>query len=259
MRGAFIFADPTTSWSVSTGVALSADRLFARVTMPVYYQNSTLVASSGAGRIPTGGSSSGTVADSGRGHQGDGGGSSRQLRTARSPHSGPVEVPPSAYEDYTLNAGDPVAQLGLRLVSGAGTLVTTSVSAKAPVTDTASAGTGEWDVGVSLGAGRSIGSWGGVTLEASYWRLGDMSALELRDPLQGSVGIFAFLGGGWAGGATVSASTSVLEGYDPPVFFGMTLSRTSAQRAVGVSAGIGLSHTAPQFSAGISWSFRIAG
>ena len=259
MRGAFVFADPTTSWALSTGLSLSADRLFARVTLPVYYQNSALVAGSGAGRIPTGGSSSGAVADSGRTHQGGGGdGGGMRLRSTGAPHGGPVEVPPSAHDDYTVIAGDPVAQLGWRLVTRPGVLVNTSISAKAPVTDTTAAGTGEWDVGVSLGVGRSIGTWGGVTLEASYWRLGDMPTLELRDPLQGSVGVFAFLGEGWAGGATVAASTTILEGYDPPVSAGITLSRVSAQRTIGVSAGVGLTETSPQFFAGLSWSFRIA-
>lgn len=258
-RGAFIFSEPTTSWSLSTGAALSAGRFVARVGFPVYLHNSALIAGTPVGPVPTGGSSSPTVADSGQARKRrDGTGSlARDGTGAMAVESDAVEVPPSAYGDYALSAGDPVAHVGWRILGGSGTLATVTASAKAPLSDTATVGTGEWDFGVSLAVGRSLGTWGGLSLEGSYWRLGDMPELELLDPVQGSLGIFAFLGEGWAGGTSLMASSAILDGYDPAVSLGVSLSRVGLRRTMSVFGAVGFTETAPDFSAGLSWSLRL--
>lgn len=285
-RGAYIFSDPATVWSLSTGLALASGPWTVRVGIPVSLQNSALVATGGVGPVPTGGSSSGVVADSGRarhgrggsGMDGEGSGSgsgdpapgdgagSGKGRGAGGGSGGsgmslagaPVDVPMSAYRDYFVTVGDPLAQVGWRASSGRATFSLTGM-VKAPLADTTGIGTGQWDAGVGAGISHRLGVWGGLGLDASYWRLGDLPDLELRDPLVGSVSLIAFLGRSWAGGLSAQAATAILEGYDPSVSIGFSLARIVPGRLVSVQANVGLTETAPGFSLGMGWVLPLAG
>lgn len=119
--GTYIFSTRTTSVTIATGLAYAAGRLTLRAGLPVFVQNTSLLAGSGAGMMPRSG---GNVGGGGMMRGGSG----------------------SSMAHYRTAAGDPTVQVGWRLVNQTRTGVTLSVAAKIPVTDTTAYGTGEWDV-----------------------------------------------------------------------------------------------------------------
>lgn len=255
--GRYIFAERTTSWGFSAGFAFGSSNLTFRAAIPAYLQNTTLVSlSSPGGGLPTGGSSSGVVADSSAARKGreQGGRGPAALLAA----AGSVEVPASAVTGYRTAVGDPTMQVAWRAVNSGGTAITASVLAKAPVADTATFGTGEWDVGGGLAVSRWIGRSVVVGVEGTYWHLGDMPALSFKDPVSGSATITYFGGGGLGGGLSVSAGTSALETYPGPASIGAHLVRHSDGGGWGLNAAVGLTETTPDVSVGITWRVRLA-
>ncbi len=247
-RGSYIFADPITTWSLQSGLALSAGRLTLRASLPLILQNSTLLTASGMGSVPSGGSNSGVVADSGR--QGSGGGGMGMAR-------GPVVVPSSAYTGYNLAVGDPLLQGSLQLLGGR-TALGISALAKAPLADTATYGTGQWDAGAGVSLSHIIGTTTLVGADLAWWHLGDLPDLNLRDPFQGSLSLAVLRPSGWGASLSLSGSTTVLDGYDPPVSATLSLLRTGTPSWV-LSAAAGLTETAPAFSLSLAWRARLLG
>ena len=255
--GAYIFADRTTGWSLSTGLAAGTRRLTFRATLPVYLQNTSLVSLSGpGGAIPTGGSSSGAVADSGAARKGRGGAAGASGMRTRLAQSA-VEVPSSALTGYRAAVGDPTVEVSWRAVDAYRTGVTVSLLAKAPVADTATFGTGEWDLASGVGLTQRVGRRLTAGLEVGYWHLGDLTTLDFRDPVYGTASVGYLGDGGWGGGLTFSAGSSALDGYDGPVWIGGYVSRGSAGGAWGINGAVGLSETTPDFALGLSWRVRL--
>lgn len=255
--GTYIFAPRTTSGVVATGIALGNSRITVRASMPVYFQNTTLISLSGpGGRLPTGGSSSGAVADSGAARKGRGSGGDRvglMLAAAG------VDVPSSAATGYDAAVGDPTMQVTWRAIDAGGTSVSASALAKAPVADTTTFGTGAWDFGIAMGIARWLGRSLVVGLDATYWRLGDMPTLAFRDPVSGSASVTYYGSPTWGAGLSASGSTSAMDGYDGPAWIGAHLVHGSGPRRWGVNAAVGLSETAPDVSVGLTWSVRLTG
>jgi len=258
--GTYIFAERTTSWAVSTGIAVGSPRVTFRASVPVYFQNTTLVSLWGpGGGLPTGGSSSDAVADSGAARKGrEDGGGGRQTSMGFAAASTSVEVPASAVTGYETALGDPTMQVAWHAVDRGGIRVTASVLAKAPVADTATFGTGEWDAGAGLAVSRRIGSSLVVGLDATYWHLGEMPTLAFRDPVSGTASMTYHGPGGWGGGLSVSASTTALDGYDGPAWIGAHLLQGSDGGGWGLSAAVGLTETTPDVSVGLTWRVRLA-
>jgi len=259
--GTYIFAERTTSWSLSSGLAATRGPVTLRASVPIYLQNTTLVSLSGpGGGLPTGGSSSDAVADSAaaRKRRQDGGGGQGGMAMARGiAGDGSVEVPASAVTGYTTAVGDPTAQLAWRALGGSDLVVTVSALAKAPLADTATFGTGEWDVGAGLSAGQRVGRQLLIGLDLTYWRIGDMATLDFRDPLSGTASV-AYLGRNrWGGGLSVTAATPTLDGYDGPAWVSGFLQRSSARAGWGLTAAVGLTETTSDFSLGFSWRVRL--
>lgn len=259
--GTYIFAQRTTSWASSTGIAVGSPRVTFRASIPVYHQNTTLVSLWGpGGGLPTGGSSSGAVADSGAARKGrEDGGGGRQTPMGLAAASSSVEVPASAVTGYETALGDPTMQIAWRAIERAGTRVTAGVLAKVPVADTATFGTGEWDAGAGVAVSRWINPSLVVGLDATYWHLGDMPTLAFRDPVSGTASITYYGPGGWGGGLSVSASTTALDGYDGPAWVGAHLLQSSDRGGWGLSAAVGLTETTPDMSVGLSWRVRLTG
>jgi hypothetical protein len=256
--GTYLFEERTTTWSLSAGLAAELGAFTLRASVPVYLQNSTLVAGSATGHIPTGGSSSGTVADSGRSRQGGsrggegmGGGSLMALS-----HGG-VEVPASAAGDYQTALGDPILSLSWR-TRGRGTNVGLGATVKVPVADTATFGTGEWDVGASAGLSRAMGGGFLLAADVAYWRMGDLETLELRDPVYGSASLGYLSPSGWGGTLVASGGTTMVEGFDGPLSVGAGVHRISGGGSWSVLSTVGLSETSPDFSVGFLWSVRLS-
>ncbi len=230
--GRYIFTTRTTSVTIATGFAYTAGRLTLRAGLPVFVQNTSLLAGSGAGMMPSGGGSGGSVG--GGGMMGGGSG--------------------TGMAHYRTAAGDPSVQVGWRLVDRARTGVTLSAAAKIPVTDTTTYGTGRWDWGATLSLSHRPPGELFFGLDLSYWHLGDLPQLNFRDPILGTATASRFFPTSWAGSLFASAGTAALPGYQPPVSVGAGVTHFSRRHlAWGVTAAIGLTETAPQFAIGASW------
>jgi hypothetical protein len=236
--GRYFFDTRTTSVALSTGLALTAGRLTFRVGVPVLTQNTELVTTSGFGGMPTGGPISGMVSDSGRrgGRRGGGG----------------MSVPSFAAPGYAVALGDPIALLTAQVVDARRTGVTLGVGVKAPVADTTSYGTGQWDAGVSLGLTLHPTLRTLVSLDASYWHLGDLPALDFRDPVFGTLSVGRVFAG-WGASLGVSGGSSALPGYAAPVSVSAAFHRLSAATLWGVTATVGLTETVPEVAVSASW------
>lgn len=247
--GTYLFEERTTTWSLSGGVALELGGFILRGSLPVYLQNSTLISGSGVGRIPTGGSSSGTVADSG---------AERRGREHPLLSHGAVEVPASATVDYRAALGDPILSLTWWTRGAGRTSLAIGAAVKAPAADTATFGTGQWDAGVTAGMSRALGGRLLAGLDLAYWRLGDLEELELRDPLYATASLGYLGSGGWGGTLLVSGGTTVLQGYDPPITLGAGLHRLAGAQSWSLLSTVGLTETAPDFALGVRWETRLS-
>lgn len=239
--GRYFFDTRTTSLSLSSGLAYTSGRLTLRVGLPLVAQNTPLVTASGAGGLPSGGPFGGMVADSGGQHG---------MRRRGLP------VGATARRDYAAAVGDPVAQAAVQLVARSEFTLRVGAAVKAPLADTATYGTGRWDAGVSLGATGYFGSAVFVSVDAAWWHLGDLPALDFRDPFVGSLSVDRMLGR-WSLGVVASASTSAIPGYEAPASIGMALSRVTMRGGWGISAMAGLTESAPELAVGLSWRVKL--
>lgn len=263
--GTYIFTQRTNSFTLSTGLAFSAGPVTFRGSFPVFLQNTTLVASSGSMLVPTGGSSVGTVADSSaaRGGRGDGSGRGSLVvydpaLQVQSPGDGFIEVPPTAVTGYQAHFGDPTFGANVALNSGPfGVLLGAGV--KAPVTDTASFGTGAWDFGGSLSLSYRLGYVAIVSVDAGYWRMGDLPQLDLQDPVLLSASVSHLSRRGWGFSASFYSATSVIDGYPSSRSLSVGLLRVGTRQSIGVTAGVGFTETTPDFIFGLNWRLRLFG
>jgi hypothetical protein len=255
--GTYIFTERTTSWSLFTGFALEKNRVSLRASLPVHVQNTTLVSLSGfGGRLPTGGSSSGVVADSGAARKRRSGGDEMPAMSAQLA-MGRVEVPASAVTGYQTSVGDPTAQLAWRALNGHRMRLSVSVLAKVPVADTSSFGTGQWDVGSSIAISQALGGGGVLGLDLTYWKLGDLSTLDFRDPFYGSGSLSYLKSNGWGGGLSLSGGTSSLGGYNGPIWVGGFIARVSRRGSWEMGGTVGLSETTPDFTISLTWKVDV--
>lgn len=130
------------------------------------------------------------------------------------------------------------------------------VTTKLPVTDTASLGTGAWDVGGSLSASLSLGRRAFLSLDVAYWHLGDPPGLDVADPLVFG-GSASWLGGGWGLSAGISGGTSTIPGFAPPVSVTASILHLRDGGGVGVLATAGLTETAPDVTVALSWRLAL--
>ncbi|HET9275078.1 MAG TPA: hypothetical protein VFN96_03295 [Gemmatimonadales bacterium] len=257
--GRYLFDERTSTLALGTGFSIRAGRLTVRATLPVWVQNTTLITTSGAGPIPTGGTSGQTaVRDSGQARHGGGGGMGGMSRSGSDPSGALVAArmipaPGQALTGYELMLADPIASASLNLVGGSRVSVSAGGAVKLPLADTARIGTGKWDAGVHASVTTRVGNRWTLGVDGSWWSLGDLDSLELRDPFYGSLSVGRLLGSG-AVMASLSAGTSWLEGFDPPVSVSVAWSRFGAPGSWGINAGAGLTETAADFTVGVTWS-----
>lgn len=275
--GTYIFTERTNSFALSTGLYLKTGRLSFRATIPVWLQNTTLVTSSGAGTVPTGGPyGQEAVRDSGQAREqrqqggGDGNGNGNGQGPGgpggRMPGAGqpvpltpavagePVPVPAEAITGYQAALADPTLAVTARFLETGRVTMSLGGTVKFPLADTATIGTGEWDVGASLSVSVLAGSRWTFGLDASYWHLGDLDSLELKDPLLGTISAGALLGDRWGTMLSVTGSTTALTGFDPPVSVTVGLNHIAPSFTWGLSLGAGLTESAPDIMVGVLWS-----
>jgi hypothetical protein len=280
--GRYFFTERTTSIALNSGISIRAGRFTFRGTLPVWWQNTTLVTATGAGPVPGGGPyGRDVVRDSGEARQqrkgpGDGtgsdgngpggpGGAGRSPPSfADAPGGGvlaasdpDVPAPSQSLTGYEAVIADPTVQASVRLVSVSRVTIGAGLAAKIPVADTAGVGTGEWDIGASTSLTIGLSSRVTLGLDGSYWYLGDLPAFDFRNPLTGSASVGALLGNRWGMLASLSAGTPALEGYDAPRWVSAALSRFGARAIFGVNCSIGLSETVPDVGFGLLWTIRL--
>ena len=239
--GNYIFTTRTTTWSLTNGLAFTAGAVTFRVALPVWMQNSTVVSGTGMGGVPSGGSSSDSVGM----HRGGSGGMSGA--------GGPVAVARGSFTSYRVAVGDPVVGVTAALRSGDGVRLAAGAVAKAPVADTASFGTGQWDFGATGSLSVPAGSTARVSLDLAWWHLGDLPGLDFQDPVSATLSVMhaSFTGHGMS--AWIRAGSSPLSGYDPPVMVGIDLLRLSPAGGVGVELSAGLTETVPDIAVSAFW------
>jgi hypothetical protein len=259
--GSYIFTMRTSSWHVSTGLALDAGPVTLRAAFPVFYQNSPLVATTGSGLVPTGGSSGGAVADSAARRSGNG---SRRTSLAAaavfpalsSTAGDPIEVPTTAAGEYDWAAGDPVVGLTLAVLRTARFGLVLGASTKVPVTDTARFGTGAWDFGTTVSSSIALGARVLAGVDLGYWVTGDTPELDLANPLLGGVTLSYLMPGGWSLAAGVNAGTPVIDGFASSVTATASVLLPS-RTGLGVLLATGFTETAPDVSCALTWRFGL--
>ena len=254
--GTYIFTERTSSWNVSTGLAFSAGPVSLRASLPVFYQSTALIVSTGAGYVPTGGSSSSAVADSSASRTGRG--TTRRVSVV-SPSlvasDGGVgeSVDVSTITSYRWAHGDPMVSASLSALRVGRLGVILGMTAKVPIVDTANFGTGAWDLGGSLSSSVILGYHVLVGVDLAYWYLGDPPGLELTNPFVFGGTVSYLANSGWGFSAGVSGATPTIPGFAPSVSVTASLLRPGRAGSVGLLATVGLTETAPDVSAALTW------
>lgn len=272
--GDYLFTERTTSFAFLNGLSLAFGRVRLSATLPLLYQNSTALTYIGGTPVPTGGPDAAAVRDRqgggrvpmgpGRGSGGNGPGpnGSRAPAALAAAEEATAQVV-AGPGDYQFDLGDPLLQVGVALHQGYGIVrsVGAHALAKAPVADVESGiGTGEWDYGagatLALGGDRTF-----VLADASYWVVGDMPDLPLRNTLTYGLSVGRALGSGrWSVTGSLMGATAMIESADPPVSLGLGVAHSSGS-ARGFTAGVsvGLTESAADVSSYVGWRFRLGG
>jgi len=256
--GRYIFTERTTTFSLSTGLALTVGGLTLRASLPVWLQNSTVISASGpGGRLPSGGSSAGTVSDSGRGQGGGGGGGGGGMAGATLVSARSVDVPASAFTDYRAAVGDPLLGASMTLLRGDRVGLAFGGVAKVPLADTAHFGTGEWDLGATASTSVRLSGATMLGLDVAWWYLGDLPDLDFDNPISGSLSLTHLGSDHWAFSAFGRGSTSALPGFAAPASAGGGITWLSGPVAIGLEVAAGLTETSPDV--GLTAYWRVQG
>lgn len=240
MSGDYVFSEPTDVFAWTTGLDVSKGRFHGGTQVPFLVQSTPWVSYTGAGPIPSGGGQHGAV---GGEHQG--------------PHHGrrTAVVLPDTLSSRTSGLGDPQFRLSMDVINpGEARRLRVRVSGvlKPPLADVdAGLSTGEWDAGLGVSVSRAFIPWF-VVVEGTYWWLGDMEALPLKNGVAYSLTIGQTLyDGEWGILASLTGSTSVIGDIDPPVSLNGGLSFTPGQWGLSATVGSGLTEGAADWSVGL--------
>lgn len=175
------------------------------------------------------------------------------------PGSAPTAVDTSLATEVGL--GDPLLSGSLALLRERGWRpeVRALAGVKAPLGSVARGlGTGAWDASAGLSLAKSLGHTL-LLADASYWMLGDMSDVELRNVVSWGAAVGRPLGAGrWALLGSVYGSGAIVAGATAPVQTSLALSRFGeGGRLWSASVGFGLSATAPSLTAGFGWQLPL--
>lgn len=264
--GDYLFPERTQSIYVLSGLDASAGAVRLTASLPLIVQSTPWV-TYGPAKLPTGGrqmsgsSGGGTGNGGGTGGGGGGGGGSGPGGGSGSSQSlaqtSQDQFVATTGTDAQAGIGDPLVRVDLELIGGRSRspAVTVATSVKAPVASVSSGfSTGEWDVGAGSSVAKTFGR-NSIVADVMFWHFGDSDALELQDALSIGLSYGRVLGGGrWAVLMSGSGFTRVIEGQTPPVQLGVGLNRLfSSQRSLAAGIFVGLTGTAADVAAGVSW------
>lgn len=258
--GSYIFDARSNSYTLSSGLRVTAGPVSVGVSLPFMMYNGGLVTTIATGMaLPTGGAESGVVSGRGSGEvvgtrgrgSGSGPGSSGTM----------MDTTVAFVNDFQSTFGDPYFSAQGDLYSGFGFLRSFSVSAsaKAPMADVETGvSSGAWDFGAGasaiVGVGRVM-----VLTDVAYWWLGDMADLVLEDALSYALGVSvpAFSGRGSVMGL-LSGMSKTIDTMAAPLTAVGSVSRAVGERVfLTAGVGVGLTESAPDFYATLGWSVRL--
>lgn len=166
------------------------------------------------------------------------------------------EVP--AADATATGFGDPLLRVDVRVVNQpAGALqVGLAGAAKFPaVAAETGRGTGEFDGAVGVSAYKGLGRVS-LLLDAMYWAYGDPETVDFENSLSYSFAVARALGSSvrWSTMVSLSGFSGSYDGLSPPVMVNVAMLRLLGRRqSLSVSASIGLTESATDFSIGTSW------
>lgn len=265
--GSYVFDQATYSHSFLSTLTLRGDRWRLGGSIPLIVQNSTVLSYIGGQPLPTGGPNSGVMRDREPGEQvpmrrrGGGGTGGGSLALGTPPAAIDTAAIPPEPGAYAFELGDPIVTAGFELLRSADARTTLGgqVMTKLPVASVGSGvGTGAADYGaalaLSLGGARTS-----FLAEASWWTLGELPDLELRDVFGGTVAVTRMLDamGRWSVMGSVSASSAILESLEEPLSAGIGFGYLPwPGRAFFGGVSFGFSESSPDWSAYVGWSVR---
>lgn len=262
--GAYVFDEATISHVFLHGLTVTGGRWRFGGSLPLIIQNSSVVSYIGGQPIPTGGPHSGVMRDRDAGEEvpmrrrgGAGTGGARGVAPALIDTTA-IPPAPGAYEAHL---GDPILQAGLDLATSSDDTrrLGAQLMAKLPLADVNSGvGTGAADFGagvsLSITTGRTF-----VFVDATYWTIGDLPDLALRDIVNGTFALGRILGdaGKWTILGSFSGATPILGNVEAPLSTGLSVAYVRfPRRALNVGVSFGLSESSPDWTASVGWSIR---
>jgi hypothetical protein len=221
-RGDYVYTQATNSGGAAIGLAWTGGPLTLRATLPYFARDARLLAERGV--------------------------------------APPDDVPPPVDAGtFEGSVSDPVLQAALLVRRTARSAVGLSLSVKVPVVEAGAFGTGEWDVGAGLSLSRFVGGATMLGVDATWWHMGDLPELPLRDSVMGTLSVGRSLGRSWLASASLSGGRSTVAGYPDPWWVSALLSRTFSSGILGVTASVGLTDSTADVSLGIVWRLRVGG
>ena len=244
--GDYLFNQRTNSLYFYNGLAFDAGRLNFSIGFPLIYQNTPLIASSGAGMFPSGG-----YLDEWSDHSSGMGGGMHENGS----------MPMSSSSFHRMGIGDVLAHAEARLLHERGPAPSVSLTGdlKMPLASVGMGfGTGKWDYAAGVALSKR---WGGVFtfLNAAYWVLGDLPGLNFNNPIVYSAAVGRSIAASpYSLLLSYFGSTRMISGQAPPSQIGLGLSRSlNYGSSLSITAAFGLTDTAPQFSLGLGWRFAL--
>lgn len=252
--GSYFFEETTKSFYFVNGLQYSNKRFSLGAHVPLIIQNSPWISYTAQGNVPTGGTQHGAV--------GRGAGNRQSGNSGMMPgmgKHGKIQLPDTTSYNQ-MGVGDPWVNASFSLLqpwSRTSVRITTGV--KVPVASPAKGfGTGAWDVGAGFSLSQRIRDFF-LLGDVSYWSYGDMDELELKNIISYGAGIgHKSPYTNWILSGSFRGSTTLIEDIDPPMSVNLGAAYTYPDsRSIHVMFLIGLTESAPDFSAGIGWNLLL--
>lgn len=252
--GSYFFEETTKSFYFVNGLHYTNDRVTLGANVPLIIQNSPWISYTARGSFPTGGTQHGAVGRRAGNRQSGNSG----MMPGMGKH-GKIQLPDTTSYNQ-MGVGDPWLNASFSLLkpwSQTSVRITTGV--KLPVASPSKGfGTGAWDAGAGFSLSQRIRDFF-LLGDLSYWSYGDMDELELKDVVSYGVGVgHKSPYTNWILNGSFRGSTALIEDVDPPLSINFGAAYTYPDsRSIHVLFLIGLTESAPDFSAGIGWNLLL--
>lgn len=241
--GDYIFTERTNSLLLFNGMSAAAGPFRVSASVPLIYQSTPFISYGSGVLIPSGGPESADVGS----HMGGGRMGRRSLED--------VDLADTATVDE-IGLGDVSAHAEIELLGFSASRPSLRLTAdvKVPVADVDRGfGTGEWDYGAGLSVAQPLGRTL-ILADVSYWILGDMQDLELKDPVSYALAVGHPLSERVGFLVSLFGYSRIIEGTDPPAQLSLGLSYLiGANRSLAGSAAFGLTDSSPDVSLSVGW------